>query len=226
MQRILLLLLLISAGWQVARAQQSTTDMTVFGLTLGAPFTVPECPCKVVDMKSGTYSGRPFEQFEKYHGYTYEVTDPASGFCFRRKNLNQYTVRRKKQLDSLPPVKNEAVEIVFSKNDAPAMCPTGQFDAYVKNGILVAINFTILTRDADKDFEILKKKYGQKVSVQNYKMQNGYGASADYYQAIWPLPNLVVSLTSSMHRSLDDAFGEITIGLPLNTPQKEDKHPL
>jgi hypothetical protein len=222
MIRIIWVILFACTGWLAVSAQQ--TDMTVFGFKLGDAFSIPECPCSVVEMKSGVYTGKPFEQFNKYKGYQYSM--PATGYCFQRKNLAKYTVRKKDRLDSLPPVKNEVVEITFAPNEAPAMCPLGWFDAIVLNGKLTGIGFDILTADAGKDFDILKNKYGPNVSVQNYTMQNGYGASVDYFEAIWNIPNLRVDLLSSQHRMLSDKFGRIMISLPLAGQQAEDKRPL
>jgi hypothetical protein len=227
MNRIILIVLFSGAGWLTVNAQQKQADLTVFGFKLGAPFTVQECPCKiVVTQAGGNNSNKPFSQFAKDKGYQYTDFAPATGYCFQRINLAQYTVRRKDKLDSLQPIKNETVNVVFSPGETPAMCTLGRFSAIVKDGKLTAIAFSIRSADANKDFELLKNKYGTNAQVQNYKLQNGYGATMDYYEATWSFPNLWVDLLSSEHHSLNDFFGMITISQALPEQKQVDKRPL
>jgi hypothetical protein len=180
----------------------------------------------VEEVKNPVMTGKRFEQFDRYKGYVYNAALPDKGFCFQRKNMERYIVRRKKQLDSLLPVANESVEIVFARGDAPAICPTGRIDARVSKGNLTAISFIIYSADANKDFDILTKKYGANAKVQSYKLQNGYGASLDYYQATWDLPGLQVILLSSLHRTLSENFGQVYITQVLAGTKPEDHRPL
>lgn len=226
MKRIIPFFLLCCIGYTSLRAQQNKTDMTVFGFTLGTPFSIPECPCTVGEVPIPVMTGKPFEQFDRYKGYTYVVGQPAKGVCFRRKNLEKYTVRRKKQLDSLPPVTNESVEICFSRNEAPAISPTGTIDALVSKGNLQAISFVIYSADASKDFDILKNKYGSNANIESFKLQNDYGASLEYYKATWDLPGLKVILLSSLHRTLSETFGQIFITQASTEPKPQDHRPL
>lgn len=216
--RILLSILLLIVSL-ISNAQSTQPDMTVFGYKLGEKLPIPECPCKVVEWNEGTAKG--FLSNKRYKGYEYTtgIGNPAINTCFERKDVKmKYKVKRNEQLNPLPPVIDEFITVRFASKDAPSrdICPTGTFDAKIENGKLTSVFFDIYSGDADNVFETLKQKYGTKdIAVKNYQIQNGYGATLNYYVAAWGFPNLWVVLTSSLHRSLSEQFGNVMIGFPI-----------
>ncbi|MBB6111065.1 hypothetical protein SAMN05421821_11084 [Mucilaginibacter lappiensis] len=220
MYRVILVIVLLSANSLLSRAQ-TTPDMTAFGYALGEKLTIPECPCQIV--KSTTGSGVLYAKHFKGYKYTTGPGIPVSSTCFERIDIDKYTVKKSDQLDPLPAFTDGEIRVRFAPADAPSkdMCPTGTFDASVSDSKLIAVYFIIYTGDANNIFETLKKKYGTNVALKNYQMQNGYGATLNYYTAAWGFPNLYVILLSSLHSSLSEQFGKVTIELP----QKSDAQP-
>jgi len=195
MNRIILTLILLSASPLLSLAQTTQPDMTVFGYKLGEKIPIPECPCKIVESKKvGNYGVLSITHIKGYN----------------------YKAKKSDQLNPLPPIANGIINVRFAPQDAPSkeMCPLGSFNASIEDSKLTAVTFTIYTGDVDNIFAALKKKYGNNAVVKPYTVQNGYGASLNYYMAIWAFPNLGVVLESSLHRSLSEQFGSVTIELP------------
>lgn len=229
MNRIILAFILLSATPLLSLAQNTQPDMTAFGYKLGEKLPIPECPCKIVESKTvGNHGVFSIQHFKGYQ-YVAGLGTPVSTTCFERLDIDTYKVKKNDPLNPLPPLINGLINVRFAPKDAPAqnMCPLGSFNASIENSKLTAISFTIYTGDADNIFETLKKKYGNNAVVKPYKMQNGYGASLNYYMAIWAFPNLGVVLESSLHRALTEQFGSVIIELPKkNAAPDEDKRKL
>ena len=216
MNRIILTLILLSASPLLSLAQTTQPDMTVFGYKLGEKIPIPECPCKIVESKKvGNYGVLSITHIKGYQ-YVSGIGTPVSTTCFERLDIDNYKAKKSDQLNPLPPVTNGIIKVRFAPQDAPSkeMCPLGSFNASVEDSKLTAVTFTIYTGDADNIFAALKKKYGNNAVVKPYTVQNGYGASLNYYMAIWAFPHLGVVLESSMHTSLSEQFGSVTIELP------------
>lgn len=228
MYKIVLTLLVLSAGTVISRAQTAKPDMTVFGYTIGEKLTIPECPCKIAESKtmgnSGVFSIKHFKGYQYVTG-TFQ-TVPVT--CFERADIGKYTVRKSEQLNPLPPFTDGVITVRFAAGDTPAkqMCPLGTFDANVEHSKITMISFTIYAGDADAVFQALKNKYGTNVAIKNGAIQNGYGASLNYYLASWSFPNLEVLLQSSLHRSLSEQFGSVTIAIPQKSNEPEAKRKL
>jgi hypothetical protein len=227
MNRIILPIFLLTASSLLSHAQTATPDMTVFGFTIGAKLSIPECPCNVVTSKqAGSYGALNAKHFKGYQYTTLTgplATPVTTNTCFERLDIEKYTVGKSEQLNPLPELTNERIKIRFAPKDAPSkdLCPLGVFEASVENSKLVEVSFMINTNDADNTLETLKKKYGLNVAVKKYQAQNAYGATLNYYTAIWPFSNLWVILTSSLHTSLSEQWGQVTIELP----KKKDLQP-
>jgi hypothetical protein len=229
MKRILLAIIFLSANALFSHAQSTQPDMTVFGYKLGEKMSIPECPCKIVEAKTvGNYGVLSIKHFKGYQ-YVTPLGAPVSTTCFERADIGKYNVRKSDPLNPLPELSNGIINIRFAPNDAPAkeMCPFGSFNAVIENAKFTGAVFSIYTGDANNVFEALKKKYGNNAVVQSYKIQNGYGASLDYYTAVWAFPRLTVLLQSSLHSSLSEQFGNVTIELPKKTaPPSADQRKL
>jgi len=216
MKRIILVVIFLSTNSLFSRAQTTQPDMTVFGYKLGEKISIPECPCKIVESKVvGNYGLLSIKHFKGYQ-YLAVAGIPVSSTCFERLDLDKYNVRTSDLLNPLPEISNGMINVLFAPKDAPAadMCPLGSFNAVVEDSKLTGVTFLIYTGDANNIFETLKKKYGIGAIVNSYKVQNGYGASLDYYTAVWAFPHLGVLLQSSLHRSLSEQFGSIAIEIP------------
>jgi hypothetical protein len=103
---------------------------------------------------------------------------------------------------------------------------TGSLNATIIDSQLTAVNFTIRSIVADDVLETLKKKYGPNVAVKRFQIQNGYGATLNYYVAVWAFPNLTVTLLSSTHQSLSDPVGAVTIQIANQVAVPKDKRAL
>ncbi len=216
MNRIILAFILLSANPLLSLAQTTQPDMTVFGFKLGEKIPIPECPCKIVESKKvGNYGVLSITHIKGYQ-YVSGLGTPVSTTCFERLDIDNYKVKKSDQLPPLPAVTNGIINVRFAPQDAPSkeMCPLGSFNASIEDSKLTGVTFTIYTGDADNIFETLKKKYGNNAVVKSYTVQNGYGASLNYYMAVWAFPNLGVLLESSMHRSLSEQFGSVAIEIP------------
>ena len=228
MYRILLTLILLFSYPLFSSAQTTNPDMTVFGYKIGEKLTIPECPCKIVETKtvgsSGVFSIKHFKGYQ----YAAGLLDPVASTCFERPNIESYNVKKSEQLNPLPAYTDGFIHVRFAPGDAPAkqMCPLAAFDGKIENSKLALVTFTIYTGDADAIVGELKKKYGTNAVVKNYSVQNGYGATLNYYIAIWGFPNLEVALQSSMHRSLSEQFGNVIIAIPQKTSEPEAKRKL
>lgn len=223
MPRIILVLALVAVHPLLSLSQTTQADMSVFGYKLGEKMTLPECKCQVVETTEGY--GLATKHFKNYQ-YTFFSPPSGTGDCFERTDMFNYRVRKKDQLSPLPAVTNGMINIKFDPANTPKICALGSFGALLADSKLMAITFSIRTSDADEVFETLKKKYGPGVAVKSYQLQNGYGATLNYYIAVWSFPNLIVTMESSEHRSLTDAFGLVSIEIPKPGSAPVDKRPL
>jgi len=225
MYRIILVLTLSLIRPFLSPAQTKDADMTVFGYKLGENLPVPECKCMVVEISEGI-------GLSTKHYKSYRYVDPfpvkGGGDCFKRlfADLEKYKVRKREQLDSLRAITNGTVEVQFDLNNAPKICVTGKFNATLVDSKLTAVSFTIATNAADEVFETLKKKYGPNPSVKNQQIQNGYGATQNYYIAVWSFPHLTVIMQSSNHGTFNDPFGTVVIEIPKKEDAPKDNRPL
>lgn len=224
MSRIILLLTLFAAHPLLSLAQTTQPDMTVFGFKLGEKLSLPECKCKVVETTTDGYG----LSAKHWKGYQYVDMFPAmgAGDCFERTDLGKYTVRKRDKLDSLQPVTTGNINVMFDPANTPKICALGKFYATLADSKLMAVVFTIMTNAADDVLETLKKKYGSNPAVKNYQVQNGYGATLNYYVAVWSFKNLRVMLQSSNHESLTDHFGTVVIEIPREVEAPKEKRPL
>lgn len=216
MYKRILILLLLTAKISVSYAQTSQPNVSVFGYKLGEKLVIPECPCKIAEAKVQGNHGLLSQK--SYKGYAYLDAAPNIT-CFKRADIGKYTVRKSEELKPLPPVYFGLISVIFANTDAPSpsMCPSGEFAAAIEDSKLTFVRFSIKTADADEVFETLKKKYGTNVLVKPFKVQNGYGATLEYYTATWAFKNLHIVLESSFHTSISDLFGSVTIQIPKKT---------
>ncbi len=223
MSRIILIFTLFATYSFPGLAQATHADMTVFGYKLGEKLTVRECSCKIVESTEGYGLAA-----KHYKNYTYVDFFPVTGGgdCYKRTDLQKYKVRKKDQLDSLLPVTNGVVDVDFDLNKSPKICILGKFSATLVDSKLTAVAFSIATNAADEVLETLKKKYGPNPAIKNYQVQNGYGATLNYYIAVWSFSNLTVMMQSNDHTSLTDHFGTVAIEIPKKDEAPKDNRPL
>lgn len=227
MYRLILLFISVIVSC-LSHAQTTNPDMTAFGYKLGEKLSIPECPCSIVESKTeGSHGVFSIKHFQGYQ-YTAGAFTPVNSTCFERLDIEKYKVRKNEPLDPLPAFTNGGIKVRFASTDAPPrnLCPLGSFNAKIEDAKLVAVSFVIYTGDANGIFETLKKKYGTNVVVTPNKIQNGYGASLDYYTAVWALSNLAVVLESSSHTSIADQFGNVTIFIPAKVDKPKNERAL
>jgi hypothetical protein len=82
------------------------------------------------------------------------------------------------------------------------------FNTYVfENSKLVEIRFTDTTTDNfTTDMEALTKRFGKPATLENRKVQNGYGATFDERGAVWDLPEGAQAVAAESVR-WDDCSG-------------------
>jgi hypothetical protein len=120
-------------------SEQSKVDRSVFGIPLGAKFSIPECPKQM---------------FGKKQSATISYTYPYSTVCFERISPSP------EKLDT--PIINDTVYIRFPIDRRPSLVPTGTLVGGVVAGNLESIGFNTSGYSIqDVVLDELKKKYGE-----------------------------------------------------------------
>jgi hypothetical protein len=81
--------------------------------------------------------------------------------------------------------------------------------AHVRNGVLVGMSFsTAGVNDQESTLRKLREKFGEPSSLKQDPVQNGFGAKAVKYEAVWEAPNVHVEFYGVRDR-LDHGVVEI-----------------
>jgi len=171
---ILLLSLFIFTSQAFAQAtQQAPTgttnpDMSVFGITLGQRFDIPECTKRKIG-GSFMYSVPKtvcFERLSGREGQTGEIT-------------------------------NDTVLVKFPFSEAPQISTTGNLMIGVIDGKLESVGFnTAGVRFQEYALAKLIEKYGKPHTLIPHKLKTRIGATFDTFVASWSFPNLFVTFDS------------------------------
>lgn len=169
----------------------SAADMTVLGLTLGAPLRLPECSWISVHVTSTVLS--------KYYDRNQAKT------CMQDKMSNMVG----------PPAR----VVAFDAKDGIPIVKDWQLWALESNGVLVGVMFDTNGLDwQERVLAALVAKYG-KPSVESYeRVQNTMGAKFDSKRASWSVGPIKVTFWGTFGR-LDT--GRVYIDLPEAAPLRQ-----
>lgn len=156
----------------------------LFGLELGAEFTVPECSLSLKENKA--LLGR------KYWTLEYATSAPGDTTCYKRVLPKNEMLTKKSALPTLPlpRVTEGFVAIQVADNLRPEFIANGE-DGVIGNlfeGKLNGILFSFHKSSADDVRDALVARFGKKYTTTPMKAQNSYGAVLDYYVATWEFP--------------------------------------
>jgi hypothetical protein len=168
-----------------ALAQNQAPSMTVFGLELGAPFTVPECSLLKLGRKD----------------YIYAENDKT--VCYELNFVHSKTDPR-----STMPVTDGSVKLRFPLDQA--VIGTSMSAGIVK-GNLEAIDIgTLGISDQDVILNVLEKKYGTPPSLTAGSVQNAMGAQFSTILAVWHFsePDLTI-----VYKSVDQRIDRGSISI-------------
>jgi hypothetical protein len=170
--------------------------MTVFGLTMGQPFNVPECKKEL--KKSGSI---------RYYAY-YTSPDSITCDCFQKRNIYYYKTKKKEPIPEEKQLnKNDTVYVYFQPTNTPKIT-FERFTAAIGNSNLIEVVFHTPS-DADYVLNELTQKYGNNHSLKYYQWQNGLGGAQNYYIARWEFSDLLIIYQSSI--AYNSNAGEVTI---------------
>jgi hypothetical protein len=169
------------------------TDMTVFGLELGKPPSIPECEITKVGKKK----------------YDYGYKDKAA--CFVRLDNADFLSRPVMKDSASAPLGDETIAIRFPQ---PPRISVGEVRGTVINGKLERLRITTGGGPsfADADMADLTKKYGEPSVLEQGTGMNLLGARIPTVRAIWEKSELTVTCRSV--RPDDMEFGDLEIETP------------
>lgn len=175
---------LIITVFGVVSISAQANYMTSFGLKLGAPFNVPECP-----IVQQTYvTGKRYENY---------ATSKIESMCFQRdltpyfkKGLLKDSIKK-----PLPPLfSNGKVNLIVPIESSPDYIAGGA-TAFLIDGNFVGIEFYATGSFKTPNTALvsaLTEKYGNPTKVTPIELQNDYGAKYTAYTYEWQLSSLSV----------------------------------
>lgn len=187
--------------------------MTAFGLKLGEPFNVPECP--IIEKK---YLGG-----KKYDEYATDTE--VQSMCFQRK-LSPYKIKERVQLPLPPLYPTGYVGLVIPYSKRPDYI-YDSYDinttimAYLIDGNFVGADFDIVGFDSPMAGSIkslvsdLTAKYGKPAKVSAQELQNNYGARFTTYIYEWQLPGLAVVYNEHIGNFTGIPRGRVSVVTPI-----------
>lgn len=166
-------LLFLSAVF--AGAASAAEPISVFGLQIGKPFAVPECPFKKVSKTLNSY-----EFFTSY-------------VCFQRTpGINGSEAG--KGIDSA----EDYVNIVWPRGSEPQVARYNSLSVQVIAGNLERVSFgTMGVESQARDMAMLTEKFGSPTSGGESTAQNGYGAKMQVIRAEWKIGEVSVYYDSA-----------------------------
>ncbi len=216
-------------------------DMSVFGIKLGAPFTLKECGLVAREVSTSTAGGILFGGIRSKKSWKYEYVNaaPIAEACFQRYGLDNFSYKKKDDMGQLPPP-SEFVTVVSPAGSSPALAAKGRFDAWVlSDGRIDGVLITFEKDNANEVFETLKAKYGNKVKVTPMQWKNSTGTTYDYYKAEWDFPLLIIrfqsagqlynhdkSFAATLESPFSSLYGQVSIGQKAASGPPTNKIPL
>jgi hypothetical protein len=153
----------------------SADGITLFGVTLGAPFQVPECPKKIVADAT-----------------VYAVATATT--CFERLGSPD-------RLSAATPITNDAVLIRYALDDAPAVMSGGTSIAFIVDGLLEGWTFNTRGVEAQVQvLEVLRQSFGEPGTYARKQAQNVLGETFETFDATWVRPEADVLYRSVTER--------------------------
>ncbi|MEZ5306306.1 MAG: hypothetical protein R2684_04080 [Pyrinomonadaceae bacterium] len=196
-KKVLLVAAVVNLAVIVALGQ----DLSVFDLKLNEPFNIRECKYVITDVQIG--GGGLFKKKVKMYKYVEET--PESGKCFQRDGVG-YTQApgiaygSSKNLPPVEPVVNRVVRLVYAKDSFPSII-TGRgvekgIWLEVQNSKLQVVKFYFDSGNHKDVYQILVKKYGNPLTVDEMYLDRGQEGRREFYVAKWLVAGVRVTFTS------------------------------
>jgi hypothetical protein len=183
----------LAAGALLSGLAAGQTDLTVFGLALSRPLSVPECEIAKVDKRL----------------YAYSHKDKV--VCFRHMDPNTFSEKLLLKEPGSTPALDEIVIINFPE---PPRMSVGEVRGTIVHGRLEGISLTTGGASfADQDMADLTRKYGEPDIAQRGVAMNLLGARIPTIAAVWNKLELTVKYRSL--QSDDIEFGSLEIETPV-----------
>lgn len=181
---VLLVLAPISA---IAQTPMQTPPLTVFGIPLLVPFSMPECEFQMQEKPLHLQK----QQGEKEPKYV--LTSPMNESCYERNKIG-----------STEPLHEESVFIKFPIGKKPNLSKYDSLSARLLDNKVQRLWFWTLGLSSQKyDLGALIAKFGQPTEVTMPKVQNKMGATFETIEAAWKLPNDMTVVFRSVDGSID-----------------------
>jgi hypothetical protein len=170
LRNVLLFLLTVFAG-----AAHAAEQVSVFGLQIGKPFAVPECPFKKVSKTLNSY-----EFF-------------TTSICFQRvAGVNGSEAGKGINLS------DDYVDIVWPRGSEPEIARPGSVSVAVIDGNIERMTFgTLGVVSQARDIKVLTDKFGSPTTGGEQIVQNGYGAKVQVIRAEWKIEGVSVDFDSA-----------------------------
>lgn len=181
-------------------ASAAAQDLSVFDLKLNESFDIPECPYEPAEIEV-LGNGGLFSRSKKIKMYRYSEAKPAAGKCFQRVGTS-YTMMPNpndpaaKKLPPVQPITDDKVKLIYADNLKPAVAASEDIWIGIENSKLTGLKFYFQNLKANEVYNILTKKYGKPISVEDFNIQNGIGGRKEFYKATWEFPKLKVTFLS------------------------------
>lgn len=225
-------------------------ELSVFDLKLNEPFDIRECRYEIEE--TATLNGIPVPK-NKWRGilgkkpniskrYIYTETMPAADKCFQRVGM-YYTdtpPAGTPAASNLPPVlppNNQKVKLLYAQGLRPAIADSEDIWVGIQDSKLTGIRFYFRNSNEKNIFQILTKKYGKPMSMQNFDLQSPMGTRKDYYQGKWDFPKLSITFLSLDTNQIGyepqnaplgylSEFGSVTIQYRTTENNPKDNNPI
>lgn len=191
-------------GLAFLAAVVGTTPVSIYGIAIGEPLSIPECrakpPSKVDQDIAKRMAKRGLTNFMESPFPAYEPA--VGGPCYKRLS--------KAALGT--PIGTEKVHIAFPIGER--LAGNDGYDAAVQMiaGRVEYLKFRTRGREwQDDDLATFKQKFGTPVSITPVQLQNGFGAKYEALKATWqPAPGIVATFESW----ISDSGGNFGVGTP------------
>lgn len=211
----------------------SATETDIFGITLGAPLTLPVCelssPAPAAPRSNIGLGARAFNKLMAPPPEPLKAMPPATGLCVAPGTTNM-------AVGNTEFGPGEYGYLVFATDEAPAwVAPIGMSigagagDAFslegagglvlLRNGRVIALRFNTTGFEAQaRVMELLKRKFGSPGSEKAVTWNNDLGASRDSISAQWRKPDFFADYSSVVRtqavraQGLSGGIGSLNIG--------------
>lgn len=159
----------------VSSTAAAAEPISIFGLQIGKPFAIPECPFKKVS-----------KTLSSYEFFTTSV-------CFQRvRGVNGSEAGKGINLA------DDYVDIVWPRGSEPEIARAGSVSLAVVDGNIERVSFgTLGVVSQARDMKALTDKFGSPTSGGDSIAQNGYGVKVQVIRAEWKIDEVSIYYDSA-----------------------------